>query len=132
MSSASGPMVPETAFSAVVFPVARFLSSYFVLMRFPTGPWLVRLRSRSLARPYTGIKGAVLQAHAWMCARGCASLSDACSKACGACRSLSAGRAFLRVRETGLSFRRVLLAKFVHAAAGIHDFLLAGIERMAI
>src|SRR5580692_10544799 len=33
MSSASGPIVPETAFSEVVFPVARFLSSYFVLMR---------------------------------------------------------------------------------------------------
>src|ERR1700727_2820828 len=33
MSSASGPIVPETAFSGVVFPVARFLSSYFVLMR---------------------------------------------------------------------------------------------------
>src|ERR1700691_5327613 len=37
MSSDSGPMVPETAFSGVVFPVARFLSSYFVLMRFPDG-----------------------------------------------------------------------------------------------
>src|SRR6202020_283897 len=33
MSSASGPMVPETAFNTLVFPVARFLSSYFVLMR---------------------------------------------------------------------------------------------------
>src|SRR5271156_3520332 len=32
ISSASGPMVPETAFIGVVLPVARFLSSYFVLM----------------------------------------------------------------------------------------------------
>src|SRR3984957_16003789 len=37
MSSASGPMVPETAFRRVAFPVARFLSSYFVLMRFSDG-----------------------------------------------------------------------------------------------
>src|SRR5258708_1275148 len=37
MSSTSGPMVPGLAFSRVVFPVARFLSSYFVLMRFPDG-----------------------------------------------------------------------------------------------
>src|ERR1700690_3042592 len=33
ISSASGPMVPETAFIGVVLPVVRFLSSYFVLMR---------------------------------------------------------------------------------------------------
>src|SRR6202453_2811064 len=37
ISRASGPMVPETAFSEVVFPVARFLSSYFVLMRCSDG-----------------------------------------------------------------------------------------------
>src|SRR6202166_1825348 len=37
MSSASGPMVPETAFRRVVFPVARFFSSNFVLMRFSDG-----------------------------------------------------------------------------------------------
>src|ERR1700681_4591310 len=37
MSSASGPMVPETAFRGVVFPVARFFSSNFVLMRFSDG-----------------------------------------------------------------------------------------------
>src|SRR6202161_424485 len=37
MSSASGPMVSETAFRRVVFPVARFFSSNFVLMRFSDG-----------------------------------------------------------------------------------------------
>src|SRR5580704_8894326 len=33
MSSTSGPIVPEMAFSRLVFPVVRFLSSYFVLIR---------------------------------------------------------------------------------------------------
>src|SRR5580700_8103546 len=33
MSSTSGPIVPEMAFSRLVFPVERFLSSYFVLIR---------------------------------------------------------------------------------------------------
>ena len=33
MSSTSGPMVPDSAVSSLVLPVARFLSSYFVLMR---------------------------------------------------------------------------------------------------
>src|ERR1700722_7543241 len=61
MSSASGPMVPDTAFSRLVFPVARFLSSYFVLMSFSDGDVFVRLRSRSLARPNIGIKGAILR-----------------------------------------------------------------------
>jgi hypothetical protein len=31
-----------------------------------------------------------------------------------------------------LGFRRVLLAEFIDAAAGIHNFLLARVERMAI
>src|ERR1700680_1111551 len=60
MSSASGPMVPETAFRRVVFPVARFFSSNFVLMRFSDG-WFA-FRIRSLPRPYIGIKGALLRA----------------------------------------------------------------------
>src|ERR1700684_3390597 len=33
ISSTSGPIVPEMAFSWLVFPVDRFLSSYFVLIR---------------------------------------------------------------------------------------------------
>src|SRR5260370_33650938 len=37
ISSASGPMVPVMAFIRLVFPVARFLSSYFVLMRYSDG-----------------------------------------------------------------------------------------------
>src|SRR5258707_13122691 len=35
MSSASGPMVPVMALIRLVFPLARFLCSYFVLMRYP-------------------------------------------------------------------------------------------------
>src|SRR4030088_3546307 len=54
MSSASGPMDPVMAFITLVFPVARFLSSYFVLMRYSDGLF----RPRSLARPNIGIKGA--------------------------------------------------------------------------
>src|ERR1700734_4252314 len=57
MSRASGPIVPETAFRALVLPVARFLSSYFVLMRLSDGGVWVRFSARSLARPYIGIKG---------------------------------------------------------------------------
>src|SRR5277367_6128915 len=37
MSRASGPIVPETAFIGLVLPVARFMSSYFVLMRLSDG-----------------------------------------------------------------------------------------------
>src|SRR5260370_42703745 len=62
MSSASGPMVPAMAFSGLVFPVARFLSSYFVLMRYSDGDGLGSFRPRSLARSYIGIKGAALKA----------------------------------------------------------------------
>src|SRR5580704_10362184 len=58
MSSASGPMVPVMAFSGLVFPVARFLSSYFVLMRYYDGDGFGSFRPRSLARSYIGIKGA--------------------------------------------------------------------------
>src|SRR6202022_1551217 len=55
MSIASGPMVPARAFIRLVLPVARFLSSYFVLMRYSDG---MVFRPRSLARPFIGIKGA--------------------------------------------------------------------------
>src|ERR1700694_3782722 len=55
MSSASGPMVPEMAFIRLVLPVVRFLSSYFVLMRYSDG---MVFGPRSLARPFIGIKGA--------------------------------------------------------------------------
>src|SRR4030088_798329 len=58
MSSASGPMVPVMAFITLVFPVARFLSSYFVLMRYSDGDGFGSFRPRSLARSYIGIKGA--------------------------------------------------------------------------
>src|SRR4029077_12255651 len=61
MSSASGPMVPAMAFSGLVFPAARFLSSYFVLMRYSDGDGLGSFRPRSLARPYIGVKGAALK-----------------------------------------------------------------------
>src|ERR1700730_421462 len=58
MSSASGPMVPVMAFITLVFPLARFLSSYFVLMRYSDGDGFGSFRPRSLARSYIGIKGA--------------------------------------------------------------------------
>src|SRR5882672_7954117 len=48
MSSASGPMVPVMAFIRLVFPVARFLSSYFVLMRYSDGDGFGAFRPAAL------------------------------------------------------------------------------------
>src|ERR1700716_1746111 len=106
MSSASGPMVPVMAFITLVFPVARFLSSYFVLMRYSDGLF----RPRSLARPNIGIKGAYRRAFPQM--------HDAHARA----RTDLSRSARLAEKEqlAGLGFRRyrIFLAEFIDAAAG--------------
>src|ERR1700723_1164582 len=51
----SGPIVPEMASNWLVFPVVRFLSSYFVLIRVSDGSGSY-VQPRSLARRHNGIK----------------------------------------------------------------------------
>jgi hypothetical protein len=79
---------------------------------------LVRLRSRSLARPYIGIKGADLKR-----AREDARIS-------GEIRA--AGKSQEKKKRLGFRRYRVFLAELVDPTTGIHNFLLAGIEGMTI
>src|SRR5882672_9806191 len=125
MSSASGPMVPGMAFIRLVFPVARFLSSYFVLMRYSDGDGFGAFRPRSLARPSIGIKGAHSK-------RAPSCTQRQLERARTSSRSARLTSSKRQLAGLGFRRRRVLLAEFIDAAAGIHNFLLAGIERMAI
>src|SRR5450631_1806980 len=54
MLTSSGPMVPDLESSCVDLPVARFFSSYFVLMRFSDRLWYVQYATR---QPCTVVQG---------------------------------------------------------------------------
>src|ERR1700676_4353890 len=120
MSRPSGPMVPETAFRRVVFPVARFFSSNFVLMRFSDG-WF--------ALGSAALHGRTSESREHFLGR---------ARTRGAHEPLARMNSapFRRKRSSqsslGFCSRRILLAEFIDAPAGIHNFLLAGIERMAV
>src|SRR5271154_6239943 len=112
--STSGPIVPEMASSWLVFPVVRFFSSYFVLIR------LVRsVSSFAAPQPCTAVHRNQVSASRAQARPPAKGAREARHNA--ACGELG----------LGLGGRRVLLAEFVDAAAGIHDFLLARVEGMA-
>src|ERR1700736_3527807 len=75
-------------------------------------------RPRSLARPYIGIKGSHLK--------------RAAAGARGPLQDPRDGLSKEQLASLGFRRYRILLAEFIDATAGIHNFLLAGIERMAI
>src|SRR5258708_16111501 len=138
MSSTSGPIVPETAFSRLVFPVVRFLSSYFVLIR------CIRRLCFDCFRPQPCTAVHRNQAHT-----SPKRATSASSRASSLLHLVQDARRDLRARVNQPALRKacwrlgfcrgrslcgrgcVLLAELVDAAAGIHNFLLAGVERMA-
>src|SRR5882672_7755588 len=123
MSSASGPMVPVMAFIRLVFPVARFLSSYFVLMRYSDGDGFGAFRPAALHGRTSESRERIPSARLHARSQARADLFE-----------IRAAEALLRGKLAGLGFRRcrILLAELIDATAGIHNFLLAGIERMAV
>src|SRR5580658_615388 len=106
MSSTSGPSVPLRTGSAVVVPAGFFSSKFLLLIR--RGPSKCRAtmlrdgQSRRFAWTTVGIKAPEKTAR---------HRSGRLARSADAC---------------------VLLAELIHPARGVHDLLLAGIERMAV
>src|SRR6202051_474328 len=112
MSSASGPMVPETAFRRVVFPVARFFSSNFVLMRFSDG-WFA-LGSAALHGRTSESREHSLTRARTQGAHGLKARTDSRRARTQGAREFRAARQ-KRSSQSGLGFcsRRILLAEFI-------------------
>src|ERR1700727_2849278 len=129
MSRHSGPMVPASAFSGAVLPEERFFNSYFVPMLLPA------CHIDEARKPCT-VDG-MNQAHASHArAKRRRARSAPAARAGAASRELRRSRfgcgASTRARLGLGLLRGVLLAELVHATAGVHDFLLARVKRMAV
>src|SRR5271163_2903282 len=122
MLSTSGPIVPEMASNWLVFPVARFLSSYFVLIRCIRRISFVCSNCPALHGRKTESSRRVASRDPTRTAR-----RDSTST-----RTSALQRATKGLFASSLAGYCIFLAEFIDAAAGIDDFLFARVEGMAV